>query len=301
MTDPGERGKSYSITLPPGRTRRFTIFPEEWNYTQNAELNTAPILLKETVAFVASNGTVYSFRQAIGQTVYKYINGYPVIAPLALLGRELFLASSDFSLYSIDLKNGNMKWRFPSGYPIHQAPIPFTEDVLVVSEGGGLTSVANRTGEPRWNNDAVVRVIAVSRDYVYGADRSNNVLVLSRKTGGLIGSLELPLFSVSPPNQFNDRLYLATADGLVVCLHEKGSPTPFLHPQVAVGLEEEVKPVKELAKKSMVATPKSKDEAEPAKPKPKPKPKKDGGGKKPGKDKDKDKGNVKKGKGDADN
>jgi hypothetical protein len=130
-----------------------------------------------------------------------------------------------------------------------QKPIPFSTEVLVLTEGGGLTSLDNKYGEPIWTNDAMRRLVGVSREHVFAADRNNVLQVLNRKTGGVLGSLAaLAGYTVSPHNQYNDRLYMASPDGQVVCLHEISSPTPYLHPQTT-GIQDEAMLQRGLAEK----------------------------------------------------
>jgi len=241
-------GKRFNVHIPPGQTRRFQKLPIVWQHTLNVPFNSAPILFKNEVVAVASDGTMTSYKQGFGERNWIHNNGHNVIAPLGVMDHFVYLASSDFAVYCIDIRTGRQRWRFPSGYPVHQQPIPFSTEVLVLSEGGGLTSLDNKHGEPQWTNDAMRRLVGVSKEHIFAADRLNVVQVLSRKTGGVLGSLPLAQFTVTPVNQFNDRLYMSSEDGKVLCLHELASPAPFLHPQTS-GIEDEEVSRKGLAEK----------------------------------------------------
>jgi hypothetical protein len=150
------------------------------------------------------------------------------------------------------------------------------------------------------------RLVAVSKDHVFAADRHNVVQVLRRKNGGVLGSLPLAKFSVTPINQYNDRLYMASPEGLVLCLHEISSPAPYLHPQTS-GIEDDELERKKLATKigekegekkppAPKIVPKKKKKSEDEEGMDEEEPMKGGGKKQPekgkGKEKGKDKGNA---------
>ena len=241
-------GKRFNVHLPPGQNRRFQKMPIKWLHTLNVPFNSAPILFKSSLVAVASDGTMTSYKQGFGERNWIHNNGHDVVAPLGVMDNYVYLASSDFAVYCIDVRTGKQRWRFPSGFPVLQQPIPFSTEVLVLSEGGGLTSLDNKHGEAQWTNDSMRRLVGVSKEHIFAADRMNVVQVLSRKTGGVLGSLALSDFTVTPINQFNDRLYMASQDGKVICLHELASPVPYLHPQTS-GIEDEEALKKGLAEK----------------------------------------------------
>jgi hypothetical protein len=248
VRDEVDGGKRFNVHLPPGQNRRFEKMPIAWLHTLNVAFNSAPILFKNDVVACASDGTMTSYKQEYGERNWIHNNGHSIIAPLGVMNNFVYLASSDFAVYCIDIRNGRQAWRFPSGFPVLQQPVPFSTEVLVLSEGGGLTALDNKFGVPIWTNDAMRRLVAVSKEHVFAADRHNVVQVLRRKTGGVLGSLPLSSFTVSPLNQFNDRLYLASPEGQVLCLHETSSPQPFLHPQTT-GIEDEAVAKRGLAEK----------------------------------------------------
>jgi outer membrane protein assembly factor BamB len=241
-------GKRFNVHVPPGQTRRFEKMPSPWHYTADVAFNSVPILYKGNVIAVGSNGVLTSFRQEFGERTLVHRNGYAVIAPLGMMDHFVYLASSDFAVYCIDIRNGKELWRYPSGFPVRQQPVPFASEVLILSEGGGLVALDNKDGTPIWVNDSMRRLVAVSKDHVFAADRQNVVQVLLRKTGGVLGSLPLSDYTVSPVNQYNDRLYMCSPDGVLLCLHETASPAPYLHPQTS-GIEDEERERKELAEK----------------------------------------------------
>jgi len=239
VRDEVDGGKRFNVHIPAGQSRRFQKMPSPWHHTLNVPYIAAPILYRNDVIAIASDGTMTSFKQEFGDRNWIHHNGHTIVAPLGSMDHFVYLASSDFAVYSIDIRNGRQLWRHSSGYPVLQQPVPFSTEVLILTEGGGLTSLDNKFGEPIWTNDSMRRLVAVSKDHVFAADRNNVVQVLNRKTGGVLGSLAaLAGYTVSPLNQYNDRLYMASPDGQILCLNELSSPAPYLHPQTT-GIQDE--------------------------------------------------------------
>jgi hypothetical protein len=57
------------------------------------------------------------------------------------------------------------------------------------------------------------------------------MLIIDRDNGKIQAKLPSSGLTISANNQVNDRMYLASPEGLIVCLHETASKEPFLHPQ----------------------------------------------------------------------
>jgi hypothetical protein len=110
-------------------------------------------------------------------------------------------------------------------------PIPYVEEVFVTPEDAVLFCLEAEDGEIRWHNQRIERILAVSQDRVYGLDFLNNLVALSRKAGSPLVAFPVTDFTISTANQFTDRIYLGTKDGLIMCLHEIRNPAPLEHQQ----------------------------------------------------------------------
>lgn len=218
---------------------KFEPHPTTWFYDAGGPMVDPPIVLPELVAFATKEGVVHASALNERKLIYRFFTHSRQAAPLAHLDRFLYIATEEFDVFAIDLLNGNELWRFVAGYPVYAKPTPFLDDCFLVGEGAGLYCVANRDvpessirkGDLRWRTPHMVRLIGVSKDFVYAANVNNDFVILSRDDGHLIARFRSPAFTISSDNQFTDRLYMSTKDGLIVCLHEKTHDAPFAHPQ----------------------------------------------------------------------
>lgn len=228
--------------------RKFNKRPMAWFYSAGGPMVDPPIVLPELIAFATTEGVVYASALKEKKILYRFYTYSRQAAPLAHLGTDLFVATEEFDIYAIDLQNGFLRWRFVAGYPVYKRPTPFMDDLFAVAEGAGLLCIANhdqpdkgiKGGQLRWRSPNSLRLIGCSQSNAYAADLYNNFQIISREDGRQIASLPAMSFSVSSDNQFTDRLYMSTRDGLVLCLHEKQNVKPYYHPQE---YEEPEKPV----------------------------------------------------------
>lgn len=218
-----------AIGLTDDYRRTFTKHPVVWYYFVGAPIDNPPILLKDRVIVAARDGKVYAMALDQRIVLYRYYTDSQLAAPLANWDDSLYISCVDSSIYCVNLSSGLTKWRYVTGYPISKAAIPFANDVFVVSDGAGMFCIDNNTGKPRWLNDRVVTILAASEKHVYGVDRDHNGLVIDRKDGNTIGVAAIRGFTLNAENRFNDRIYMGTQDGLIVCVAEKGSDKPYIH------------------------------------------------------------------------
>lgn len=221
----------YAFALNDDYNRVFTKRPIAWTYNVGESIVNPPVVLPDRVAFEGGNGILYAANLNKGDIFYRFYTYSRIAAPIATLNRIIYLATTDYNLYALDLRSGQIVWRFPAGFPITRRPEPFQEDVYVIPEGEGLHAIDNLTGQLKWVNPKVSRVIAVSQSNVYAATRYNDLMIVSRADGATRGRWPAPAFTISTDNQYTDRAYLATEDGLIICLHEKQNEQPYLHPQ----------------------------------------------------------------------
>ena len=71
--------------------------------------------------------------------------------------------------------------------------------------------------------------MASNKKFVYATDRHGRLLVLDRETGNRLGALEEARDFVVPiTNEFTDRIYLSSNDGLVISMHDRHNSKPLL-------------------------------------------------------------------------
>jgi hypothetical protein len=94
------------------------------------------------------------------------------------------------------------------------------------------------TGESLWRDASGVRdrnvpdvdqFLAANERYIYVRDMKQNLLILDRQRGTVLGSLPIKDFLVSFENDFTDRVYLAAHNGTLICLRDFSLPKPKVH------------------------------------------------------------------------
>jgi outer membrane protein assembly factor BamB len=213
-----------------GLLPQFKYKASEWRYNTSKEITTPAVSTGRTVMFAASNGSLYTVQADNRELIYQFETDFPVSAPLVHTENSLFLASEDFNLYCIDPRRGGIRWRFPSGFPITKSPRVIGPQIFVTPEGGGLYCLSAETGERIWPwHPRMTDFLAATSSKVFASDSLNNVVMLSRQDGNILGTLPLRNFSMHLPNDRTDRLYLATPKGLVICIREENADFPMYH------------------------------------------------------------------------
>jgi hypothetical protein len=100
--------------------------------------------------------------------------------------------------------------------------------VYVSAERAGLYRLDRETGDTIWRNSDAERFVGVNNKYVYAADPSGRLLIMDLARGNVLSSLDATRDFVVPiSNGLTDRVFLASNDGLLVCLHDRDIPRPM--------------------------------------------------------------------------
>jgi len=134
-------------------------------------------------------------------------------------GRVL-ATSRDGYLYVFEEDTGDLEWRFPLGQPVISRPAVIRSRVFVAGQLGGMFCLDLKQGLQQWYAPNAARFIAASEQRVYAEDRLGQILVLDINTGARLDTITLDPSMLKLFNIQTDRIYLATPDGLVQCLHE---------------------------------------------------------------------------------
>jgi outer membrane protein assembly factor BamB len=235
-------------TPPPGSTIPESKQPRPlllWRTDTLHPTDLAPLVGGDLVLLPSRNGRASAFVRdpAYGVTLapaFRFNADAGFNTTVGGYGDVAYIGSQDSNLYAVSMTpSGRLIWRFSGGTPITRRPIALEKDVYVVSEGNGMARIDRATGIPVWrvprgnqilpNNPAADRFLAANPKFLYVADHAGNLLVLSRERGNVLSTLETRDWVFPVPNEYNDRLYLAANNGLILCLHDRDFPTPFVH------------------------------------------------------------------------
>lgn len=212
---------------------------ELWNYQTRGDVSSRPEPAGRVVAFASTDGKVYVSRSEVSRPLLRWTAAGPISAPLNALGvRTLLVPSEDKSLYAIDLWTGTTKWNFPTGAPILQEPLVAGDDIYVVNSAGMLSAVNAETGASEWTISTLGGpLLGVSRKRLYLESLDGDLFIVDRANGAMLydpratherAGVNLREFQFGPTNRMNDRMYVASRSGMLVCMREAGAVRPFL-------------------------------------------------------------------------
>lgn len=200
-----------------------------WRYKTSKAITAPAVPSGALVAFASTNGSLYSVGAQERELKFQFETDAPLSAPLARYKDNLLLASEDYNLYSINITNGKSNWRYTAGRIIRKAPIVIANETFLLPEHGGLIKLSPATGKQFWVRPGVENFISATPQHVYGKDLLNNLVVMSRQDGAVLGTLPLERFSLHVANDRTDRVYVATVGGMVLCLRELDRDFPLFH------------------------------------------------------------------------
>ena len=224
-------GKLHTLRAKDGK--------ELWNVQTRGDLSSRPHPAGRLVAYASHDGRVYASRSEFSQPLWQWAAGGPVTAPLGASGiRTLLIPSLDKSLYAVDLFTGETKWNFATGAPIEQEPLVTGEDVFVVNKEGMLSSINAATGSLNWTIPTLGGpLLGVTGKRVYLESIDGDLFIVDRSTGHMLfdprdtherAGVNIRSFQLGPTNRLNDRIYIASRSGMLICFREAGSLKPIL-------------------------------------------------------------------------
>lgn len=213
------------------RTEGITRGPQPtfvWDSVAESRLELAPLVTSTYLLVANYAGTFTAMRKFDGATQYQFQATAPLSAPLGQHEDKAYVGSEDFSVAALDIFAGRIVWRFLGAGPIQRKPEVNDTSVYVAPARTGLYRLDRESGQTLWRNPRAERFLAANRKFVYATDLSGRLLVLDRARGSQLASYDAARdFVVPVVNEVTDRLYLASNDGLLVCLHDRDYPSPL--------------------------------------------------------------------------
>lgn len=200
-----------------------------WRHKAPLEITSPPISDGKTVVFASQSGTVYSLGCDNHELKFQFETDDPIVTPIGYGAGSLFVASEDTRMYCLNRETGLRRWTFTAGVPIRQQPHVVGSSVFVGPHGNGLYCLDTASGSIKWHQPIAATFLAANDTYVFASDRLNNILMLSHEDGSILGDAPLRGYTVLVENDRTDRLYLASPDGLIVCIRDKGQEFPLYH------------------------------------------------------------------------
>jgi hypothetical protein len=228
--------REISASVPVGPQPQLS-----WDVFPNLRLEMKPLLTNELVLVSGPSGEAVAYTRLARDNnataeVFRFRADGPFLAPPGQMGETAYFGSQDGNLYALDLVGGQVTWRHTAGTPVIHQPAVTDQDVYVTSQQNGMARLDRASGDALWrvprgrevltSNPDADRFLTANPKFVYAFDRSGRLLILDRKRGVRLSWYDVREFPFPVTNVVTDRLYLAAHDGLLLCLHDRGFPTP---------------------------------------------------------------------------
>ncbi|MEK6238278.1 MAG: PQQ-binding-like beta-propeller repeat protein, partial [Planctomycetales bacterium] len=241
---------------------------EGWSFGTGSRIDIPPIISGDQVIFANIRGMVFSSSISRRNPNFQFETDMFLSGPLAQQENLVFVPMDDNAVYAVSTKKGEnigtVTWRFNANGPVLEKPAVIDNLVYLARHNHGLycvyvsepppppegeeaaeaeENVRFRTigtgaradqfvtgGVMKWYAPGAQRFIAASKDRVYAADTYGRTLILDAQSGARLGVIATEKSSTTFINTQNDRLYYATAKGLIQCLREiKNDKKPVWH------------------------------------------------------------------------
>jgi hypothetical protein len=152
---------------------------------------------------------------------------------------RLFVGSLDGFVYGVNEATGQLDWDVSTGQGIMEAPVPFGEDVYVVSRARELFKINAEDGTYPEGWEMPIRgireIAGFGVNVIYCISESGKLIGIDRKSRAVTKSIEGSDIKLVLPNGITDRMFFATKNGFIQCVHETSSIRPrFLQSDLAV-------------------------------------------------------------------
>jgi outer membrane protein assembly factor BamB len=214
-----------------------------WSFNAYGPLLQTPILNREMLVLITADGvvlTVNKYEEKPEKPVSRFLTEGAIPAPVAFNKSIVYVPCEDYFLYAIDTATGRLVWRFSGQSPINKKPEATDRDVFVTPSKGGMVRVNRKTGDAVWQNKGAFQFLATNERFVYVLDKQGKMLVLDHERGKELARYDLRDWVLPIANDATDRIYLASNDGQIICLHHRDFAKPL-----KVKTFEELKSVKE--------------------------------------------------------
>ncbi len=232
--DPGSK----QISSPVGPVAASHIWM--WRYRTGRSLSQPPILASGSIMLGDTKGQVYGITPGPpenlgGKLIFQFQAGQGRTGAMLTKGPTTYIATGDNRLVAVDSVEGQIRWRYSVGHRILGSPLLVANRIYLAAESEGLIAIDLEAGRqaatangPWWVRGAT-EMVGVTASSAYASDRQWNLIAVDRETGSPRGQIPLFGFKERIKNDLNDRIYVASEQGLIMCLRPTGAEEPTFY------------------------------------------------------------------------
>jgi outer membrane protein assembly factor BamB len=211
-------------------------------------ISAKPLLTEKLMGFASQDGKFYMASLGQRKIVHRVATKGAIRGNMGLYGKsQVIVGSEDQKIYSINLfepEDNDTNWILPTKSPVDHAVLVAGDDAYTVSKDGTFHAIDAKSGTMKWEMPiGESKLLAITPTRLYGITEDGAIAVVNRADGQITVTpeqsfhsfgLDFRNYSARMSNDTNDRLYMATEDGILLCLRELGktSPTPLRDPKL---------------------------------------------------------------------
>ena len=188
-----------------------------------------PVMTEASLSWTTDKGYFYVADADAAKVRFRIETQGEINSPPGHWTPYLYACSLDGYVYAVNEVTGRTVWKFSSGQPINKGPIAIADHVYIMPDLGGMFCLDGKTGAELWFAPGVTDFCSANDTKIYALDRLNRLTTLDVKTGSRLDTMPLPEIKTKLINQQTDRIYLASDNGVIQCLHEIGLEKPVTH------------------------------------------------------------------------
>jgi hypothetical protein len=254
--------KTPSVTvIPPSVARAFELNDirpkqlaptKEWSYQATSRIAFEPVLAGPRMWLTFQTSRALAFDRVDMTTQLRTVltDGRLSAAPAAGMvadGSAGFLALADGSAVAIDLAFGGFHnqgalkqlWRANVGGPMNRHPVVTPTSLFVGGTASGISRIDRKDGTHNYRTTAEDDfLLSVTDESLYTRTRNGLLRVYDLQSptepgthfAAPLGEIALPGFDIPVTNPVNDRIILASDNGLLVCLRDSSAKYAAIKP-----------------------------------------------------------------------
>ncbi len=233
---------SIHVPLVTGRLQTFPIDKfgiGSFSRVAQGGSRARPLVTENNVIWTTEKGHMNVAPLDRRTVAYRLKTSAPIVSQAASSGDRLFVGSLDGFVYGVNETTGRLDWDVSTGRGILNSPVPFGKDLYVVSRANELFKIDSEAGTfPQgWQSPArgVKTIAGFGVDTIYCLNANGQLIGIDRETQAVTKSIQGARLDLVMPNRITDRMFFATRNGFIQCVHETSSVRPrFLESDLAV-------------------------------------------------------------------
>ncbi|MFK7817556.1 MAG: PQQ-binding-like beta-propeller repeat protein [Planctomycetaceae bacterium] len=226
------------ITSPIGPVAARNLYM--WRYRTGRALKLPPVLASESILFGDSFGQIYGVTSGTpeelgGKLIFEFQAGDGQTNGMLSKGSIAYVSTGDGRIVAVDSGKGKVLWRYGLGHKIVGEPLMVDDKIYLTAETEGIIALDSKLGQQvmtpngPWRIRGGIDFVGITKDRVFAVDRVGNLVAVDRETAGPRGSIPLVPYKIRIMNDLNDRLYLASHRGQILCMRPINAEKPTFY------------------------------------------------------------------------